>query len=88
MRRVVVSVILGLWALTAFGQMAPDIARGTPSDEVVRIYGWPKGKSVTNGRESWLYDRFQVLFQNGTVVSVTYIAPSAPEPVTLTFRAT
>jgi hypothetical protein len=83
MRRMLVIVLLGLLALTAFGQMAPDIAKGTPAEEVIRVYGWPKGKSVAEGRESWLYDRFQVMFQQGKVVSVSYIATTTPEPLKL-----
>jgi restriction system protein len=83
MRRVIVIVLFGLLALNAFGQMAPDIAKGTPAEEVIRIYGWPKGKSVSGGRESWLYDRFQVMFQQGKVVSVSYIAVTEPEPFKL-----
>jgi ribosomal protein L37AE/L43A len=78
-----VSILFGLLALNAFGQLAPDIAKGTPFEEVVRTYGWPKGKSVSGGRESWLYDRFQVLFQNGKVVSVSYIATDGSEPFKL-----
>lgn len=61
------NVLFGLLALNAFGQMAPDIAKGTPAEEAIRIYGWPKWKSVADGRESWLYDRFQVMFQQGKV---------------------
>jgi restriction system protein len=88
MRRVIVSILFGLLALNAFGQIAPDIAKGTPAEEVIRLHGWPKGKSVTNGRESWLYDRFQVLFQQGKVVSVSYIAVTEAEPFKLAPSAT
>ena len=52
MHRVFLTFVLGLLALTATAQMAPDIARGTPAEEVVRLYGWPKGKSVSGARES------------------------------------
>ena len=83
MRRIFISVVLGLLALNAFGQMAPDIAKGTSAEEVIRVYGWPKGKSVAEGRESWLYDRFQVMFQQGKVVAVSYIATTTPDPLQL-----
>ena len=83
MRRVFVIVVLVLLALNAFGQMAPDIAKEPTAEEVIRVYGWPKGKSVADERESWLYDRFQVMFQQGKVVSVSYIATTTPEPFQL-----
>src|SRR5688572_3041554 len=83
MRRLFVNVMFVLLALSAFAQMAPDIAKGTSAEEVIRIYGWPKGKSVADGRESWLYGRFQVMFQQGKVISVSYIAPTEPEPIKL-----
>jgi hypothetical protein len=83
MRRVFVSLLFWVLALNAFGQLAPDIAKGTTAEEVIRVYGWPKGKGVAEERESWLYDRFQVMFQQGKVVSVSYIATTTPEPVKL-----
>src|SRR5688572_8412711 len=83
MRRLFVNVMFVLLALSAFAQVAPDIAKGTSAEEVIRIYGWPKGKSVADARESWLYDRFQVMFQQGKVVSVSYIATTTPEPFQL-----
>lgn len=61
-------------------ERAPDIARGAGQDAVIRAYGWPKGKSVTDGREIWLYENFQVMFEKAAVVSVTYASGSAPKP--------
>jgi hypothetical protein len=40
-------------------QVAPAIARGATADAVISLHGWPKGRSVTDGRESWMYDTFQ-----------------------------
>src|SRR5215211_2440398 len=76
MRRSFGIFLLGIWALTAFGQIAPDLVRGTSADDVIRHYGWPKGKSVAEGREIWLYDRFQVRFEDGKVAGVAYSSPS------------
>lgn len=79
--RVALSIGLSGFLLTdALGQRAPDISRGTSAESVIQLYGWPKGKGVTEGRESWLYETFQVLFEEGRVVSVSYIAPSKPTP--------
>jgi hypothetical protein len=77
-RGVCACAVFLLFAFPIFGQMAADIARGTPAEAVIRTHGWPRGKSVANGRESWLYDRFQVMFEDGKVVSVAYISPSTP----------
>lgn len=59
-----------LLPVVAFAQTAPDIAVGTSVDAVIRTYGWPKGRSVTENRESWVYDTFQVTFENGHVLRV------------------
>ncbi len=67
-------LFLASFTLSAFAQRAPDIARGNTEAEVLRLYGWPKGKSVMDGRESWLYDRFQVTFDEGKVLSVAYVS--------------
>src|SRR5690242_10869161 len=83
MRCVFASALFGLLALIAHAQMAPEIAKGTSAEDVIKTYGWPKGKSVAEGRESWLYDRFQVMFQQGKVVSVSYIATTTPDPFQL-----
>lgn len=74
--------ILLLCAITlgsALAQRAPDIAQGTSAESVIAKYGWPKGKSVTTDRESWIYDGFQVVFQQGRVVAVTYASPSGTD---------
>jgi hypothetical protein len=79
--RVALGICLGGFLLTeALGQRAPDISRGTSAESVIQLYGWPKGKSVADGRESWLYETFQILFEDGRVVAVSYIAPSKPTP--------
>jgi hypothetical protein len=83
MRSGLIFFVFVFLVVAGLGQRAPDIAVGTSAAEVVKVYGWPKGKSVTEDRESWLYDRFQVLFQHGKVVSVSYIASTAPEPFLL-----
>ncbi len=70
-----------VFVASSYAQRAPDIARGTPAEQVIERYGWPKGKGVTDGRESWLYEQFQVLFEEGRVISVSYISPAKPAPV-------
>src|SRR4051812_42063363 len=70
-------------ALTALGQVASDIPRGSTIDDVIRLRGWPKGKSTAEQREIWIYDTFQVVFEEGKVVNVTPVAVStwkSPRP--------
>lgn len=72
-----------LWlasAAMAFAQTAPDIARGATSEDVIRAYGWPNGKSTSENREVWLYDEFQVALQNGRVLNVWLIPPDKRQP--------
>jgi hypothetical protein len=69
-----------LCALKAWAQLAPELVRGTSSEDVIRQYGWPKGKSATEGREIWIYDRFQVRFEEGKVAAVSYSAPTPGAP--------
>jgi hypothetical protein len=73
-------VLLGCSPQVAQAQLAADIARGSTADEVIRLHGWPKGRSTTEGREVWMYDRFQVLFENGRAVQVTPLAPTKHQP--------
>lgn len=80
MRRVILFV-LSIVAATAFAQRAPDIPRGMTAAEVVRLYGWPKGKSATNDRENWLYEKFQVTLSDGRVIAVTYVSSAGASSV-------
>jgi len=78
-RRVAAALLLGLIVSFVSAQTAPDIARGTTGEEVMRLYGWPRGKSTTEGREIWAYDNFDVAFQNDRVVTVSPRRLSKPE---------
>ena len=78
--RTVTTCLLGLSGFFVEAQTAPDIAKGMGSDAVIRTYGWPKGRSATNGREIWMYDGFQVVFDGGKVVSVTPLSPKKEQP--------
>lgn len=81
MRQSILFLVLAFFALPAFAQRAPNIPRGTNQDETLRIFGWPKGKSVTGHRESWLYDKFQVTFENRKVISVAYVSAGTASAV-------
>jgi hypothetical protein len=77
MRRIVLCLICCAAMSPIVAQRAPDIARGTTSEAVIRAYGWPKGKSVTDGRQIWLYENFQVMFEDAKVVTVSYASSGA-----------
>lgn len=63
--------MIALTVCRTMAQVAPDIAHGTSAEDVIRIYGWPKGRSLTEDRQIWMYDGFQVLLREGRVLSVT-----------------
>lgn len=67
-------------ALDAQSFIAPDIERGMAPEAVIRLHGWPKGKSVSGDRESWAYESFQVMFERGGVISVTPWTDSKKKP--------
>jgi endogenous inhibitor of DNA gyrase (YacG/DUF329 family) len=67
-------------AVIGWMQTAPTIEVGTKQDVVIRTYGWPKGRSAANERESWVYDQFQIMFENGRVVNVVPLPPSKNQP--------
>ena len=79
MRTLTILFLCAITLSSALAQRAPDIAQGTSAESVIAKYGWPKGKSVTTDRESWIYDGFQVVFQHGRVLAVTYVSPSGTE---------
>jgi restriction system protein len=74
MRRLFVRILLTccfIATLSLHAQVAPDIARGTSAEDVIRLYGWPRGKGISEDREIWTYDAFNVAFLKGSVVAVT-----------------
>jgi restriction system protein len=73
-------VLLGLLASFVEAQTAPDIAPGMSFESVLSTYGWPKGRSAAEAREIWVYENFQVIFDNGRVVSVSPIVPAKGQP--------
>lgn len=70
------TLVVGFLAAGMRAQMAKDLPPGTTSDEVIRAYGWPKGRSATANREIWTFEKFQVILEGDRVVSVTAMPPS------------
>ena len=71
--QVVLGIVLAVTAIEARAQLGVDLPPGTHRDDVVRAYGWPKGRSVLGAREIWMFDGFQVTLENGQVVDVARI---------------
>lgn len=59
-------------------QMGNDLPPGTSGEEVIRLYGWPTGRSAMGQREIWTFDRIRVTLENGKVVNVVPRVQAAP----------
>ena len=72
-------LFLGLCSPHAYTQIAADISFGTHVSEVVQRYGWPKSKLSTGDKEIFIYDGFEVTFEDDKVIKVMAVA-SRPKP--------
>lgn len=72
-RSIILFVLLGCSSGVGRAQLLPDIQPGMAPEAVIAAYGWPNGRSATGDREIWMYDSFQVTFQDRRVFGVTPI---------------
>jgi hypothetical protein len=49
---------------------AQVVPQGADADTVVRAYGAPRSRSATRDREIWTYPDFQVVFENGRMLTI------------------
>ncbi|MEZ5413685.1 MAG: restriction endonuclease [Opitutaceae bacterium] len=77
-------LLFGLWSSTGHAQIAADIAVGTSVAEVVKRYGWPKSQLSTGGKVIYIYEGFEVTFEDGQATKVMAVAirprPSSSSP--------
>jgi len=49
---------------------AQVVSQGADADTVVKAYGAPRSRSATRDREIWTYPDFQVVFENGRLLTI------------------
>jgi restriction system protein len=67
MRTRLLIAVLAFWPMASSAQVVPPDA--TP-EIVLKTLGTPRSRSATKGREIWLYPGYQVVFENGRVISL------------------